>query len=73
MEQVKMKSKTLKDANVPYEAFWEGFVDHQHGQHQNPYADLRNRVDAVEAWSGGQEAALRANGHGPVSSKGEFV
>jgi hypothetical protein len=22
---------------APYEAFWEGFVDYQHGLHRNPY------------------------------------
>ena len=56
------KMKTLMDAHVPYEAFWEGFIDHQHGQHQNPYADLKKRVDAAQAWSSGQEAARRATG-----------
>ena len=30
------KTRTLMDAHVPYEAFWEGFIDDQHGQHQNP-------------------------------------
>jgi hypothetical protein len=58
------KMKTLMDAYVPYEAFWEGFIDHQHGQHQNPYADLKNQVDAAQAWSCGQEAARRAAGIG---------
>jgi hypothetical protein len=53
------KMKTLMDAHVPYE---EGFIDHQHGQHQNPYADLKKRVDAAQAWSSGQEAARRAAG-----------
>ena len=48
------------DAHVLYEAFWEGFIDHQHGQHQNPYADLKNRLDEAQAWGSGQEAALRA-------------
>ncbi|MEZ5888962.1 MAG: hypothetical protein R3D52_01110 [Xanthobacteraceae bacterium] len=52
--------KTLMDAHVPYEAFWEGFIDHQHGQHQNPYSDLKNQVDAAQAWNSGQEAARRA-------------
>jgi hypothetical protein len=48
------------DAHVLYEAFWEGFIDHQRGQHQNPYADLKNRLDEAQAWGSGQEAALRA-------------
>lgn len=60
VEMKAAKTKTLMDAHVPYEAFWEGFIDHQQGQHQNPYADLKNRVDASQAWRSGQEAALRA-------------
>lgn len=52
-------TKTLTDPNMPYEAFWEGFVDQQRGQHRNPYADMKNHGDEAQAWGSGQEAALR--------------
>jgi hypothetical protein len=63
MTVVKMKAartNTLMNAHEAYEAFWEGFIDHQHGQHQNPFADLNNRVEAAQAWDSGHEAARRA-------------
>ena len=49
---------------TPYEAFWEGFIDYQHGQHRNPYAGLKNGVVEAQAWGSGQEAALRARATG---------
>jgi hypothetical protein len=64
MKMKAARTKTLIYQHAPNEAFWEGFIDYQHGQHRNPYDDLQNALGEAQAWGSGQEAAQRGRQSG---------